>query len=255
MITFSGLSFGLVQRRCMTVHGASTCGLGCLRWDKIPVHVLFYLTSFGLGLVLLRAFLINAALLFHSSAVLVWSVSSRSLPGPSAWSDEERLVSPSRSSSRPNIVITMADDLGRNDVSFHGHSDISTPNIDGLAQESIKHCVSSAFSSICLISHVMPPVAAETSNLHKKVSTASLISHIGVAGMTQVPLIAVLTYLPIDKPWLLVTVEKCREWSVFYVDFSGAASTLGAERCFRHCCTTSRTKACLGQDSVGLPVR
>ena len=38
---------------------------------------------------------------------------------------------------RPNVLILMADDLGWNDVGYHG-SEISTPNIDQIAQAGIE---------------------------------------------------------------------------------------------------------------------
>lgn len=41
------------------------------------------------------------------------------------------------SSSRPNVLIMMADDLGRNDVGYYGNPEVSTPNIDALFRRGV----------------------------------------------------------------------------------------------------------------------
>ena len=40
--------------------------------------------------------------------------------------------------SQPNVVLIVADDLGWNDVSYHGGAEFETPNIDRLVQEGVE---------------------------------------------------------------------------------------------------------------------
>src|SRR6267142_5270045 len=54
-----------------------------------------------------------------------------------------------RSSSPPNIVFIMADDLGYADVSCYGRPDFSTPNIDRIAKKGVRLLQAYANSAVC----------------------------------------------------------------------------------------------------------
>ena len=64
----------------------------------------------------------------------------------------------SQENTLPNVIIIFADDLGYNDISFHGTSDISTPNIVSTGASSSKATTLSPFSHstpllLCLVYH------------------------------------------------------------------------------------------------------
>ncbi len=58
-------------------------------------------------------------------------------------------LSPNDSLKRPNIIIMMADDLGKGEVSLYGHSNVPTPNIDSIGLKGVKFTEGYVTSPIC----------------------------------------------------------------------------------------------------------
>ena len=71
----------------------------------------------------------------------------------STWSRVETPVAgPVGPAAKPNVVLIFVDDLGYNDVSFNGATDITTPNIDRIATEGIIFSNGYVAQSICTAS-------------------------------------------------------------------------------------------------------
>ena len=58
-------------------------------------------------------------------------------------------LQPNDSLNPPNIIILMADDLGKSEVSIYGNSNVPTPNIDAIGLEGVKFTEAYVTSPIC----------------------------------------------------------------------------------------------------------
>ncbi len=85
--------------------------------------------------------------------------------------------------SKPNIIFILADDLGYGDLGCYGSTQISTPNIDGLAKSGTKFTQFYAGSTVCA-----PSRASLMTGLHT--------GHVSIRGNGEVPLASSDSILP-----------------------------------------------------------
>ncbi len=64
-------------------------------------------------------------------------------------------AAPDKAERPPNIIVILTDDMGFNDVSFHGGGLIETPHIDRLAYEGVRFANGYAGSAVCAPSRAM----------------------------------------------------------------------------------------------------
>lgn len=62
---------------------------------------------------------------------------------------ETATVDSTSSSSKPNVIVIVADDLGWNDISANGNKEIPTPNIDGIGKDGVHFTQGYSTAPIC----------------------------------------------------------------------------------------------------------
>ena len=99
-------------------------------------------------LLLLIAMFIVAALVWPIPASQHWDVTTdaNSLAAKAAYLES---LSQREVSARPNILLLVADDLGKYDISRYGHTPVATPNINALAEHGLSFSNAYATAAIC----------------------------------------------------------------------------------------------------------
>ncbi len=100
---------------------------------------------------------IAAALALTTLSYLLWPVAKSSdwniVTDESALRYKQSYLQAIRQRSdhpeHPNVLLIVADDLGKHDISLYGHSPLATPNIDRLGQQGLMFAEAYASAAIC----------------------------------------------------------------------------------------------------------
>lgn len=148
---------------------------------------------------MLRTFLIALVLAIALLTFMIFQLSTPETYGMSASQFDQSRAKPQQApalaktqqviTTRPNIIVILADDLGYGDIGIHGSKAINTPNIDQLAAEGVNFTQAYSSAAICspsragllsgrypLRSGIIHPIQAAGDSMARKASYKAAIA-------------------------------------------------------------------------------
>ena len=137
----------------------------------------------------------------------------------------------SQTSSRPNIIFILADDLGYGDVGCYGQQKIATPNIDRLARMGVKFTQFYAGSTVCAPSRCSFMTGMHTGH-------AAIRGNVTLKPEGQFPLPDTIVTLAMLLKQAGYTTAAFGKWSLGFITTSGDPQKKGFDEFYGYNCQT-----------------
>ena len=137
----------------------------------------------------------------------------------------------SQTSSKPNIIFILADDLGYGDVGCYGQQKIATPNIDWLARMGVKFTQFYAGSTVCAPSRCSFMTGMHTGH-------AAIRGNVTLKPEGQFPLSDTIVTLAMLLKQAGYTTAAFGKWSLGFITTSGDPQKKGFDEFYGYNCQT-----------------